>query len=158
MYLNVFKLILFILDVFMPLVLLGLGYYSNDLTMLGIGKVWYGFNLIVTCIGLLRMWAFYSAIKLHFVTLRNLTPQDLTDIPVPVDIVPILYSQIFYYCIGIINISVLVYSENYIYLILYILCTAIFQDLISKFNKMTTKINREFQRCRELQRTQIKSP
>ena len=150
MYLNLFKLILFILDVFMPLVLLGWGYYSNDLTMLVIGKIWYGFNLTITCLELLRMWASYSSIKLHYATLQNLTPQDLTDIPVPADIVPILYSQIFYYCIGILSISVLVYSENYIYLILYILCTAIFQDLISKFNKMTTKINREFQRCREL--------
>mgnify|MGYP001558750104 FL=1 len=152
MYLNLFKLILFIFDVFTPLFLLGYGYYYNNQPLFVAGKIWYGFNLFITFCGLVRMWAAHNSIKRQYAALQGMDPtnHDLSEITVPTDIAPILYSKIFTYCIGIFSISILIYTKTYIYLILYILCTTWFQDLINKFNIITTKLNREFQRCREL--------
>jgi len=157
MYLNLLKQIVIIIDIFLPLALLSYGYYFSNSILTLLGEVWYGINLGLTFYQLIRMWAHYYAIKSKILQLQtiNITFHDLTDVVIPVDVIPVFYSKLFYYGIGIFSLIILIYTKNYWYLVIYIICASWFSDLINRFNKIVVKLNYEFQRCRELQKTLI---
>lgn len=153
MYLNLLRQLCVLCGIFAPLILLGCGHYNGDAVLMLIGTVWYCINLILSLVGLLYMTLNYIMIKTHIRKLQSLTDItaiDLKDQQIPKDIQPILYSTNSYYFMGIINLIMLVYTQQYVLLGLYIICLVWFVDLIDRFNRAAVVCNREFARCKAI--------